>query len=224
MVRYWKPIYAFLVQRGYRSEAADVTQEFFVCCLARELFGRANRERGRFRTFLLACLKNFLVDEERRAKKWEPQEGLVSIQQLAAAEDRPFEPEDRETPEGIFGRIWVSELLKRVWKCVERDLAAKGMQVPIAMFRRRVFEPALYGSEPPSVTALAREYGITEKEASNRLVTVQRAFRRLIRQEIQLYAASEEDVTRETQELFELAARGHGNKRPAARRPPRLNT
>jgi RNA polymerase sigma-70 factor (ECF subfamily) len=212
MVRYWKPIHAFLWQRGYREEAADLTQEFFAHCLAKELFGRARKERGRFRTFLLACLKNFLVDEKRRSSRRRPPQGLVSIEQLAAADDRPFEPADNETPETAFSRAWVSALLRRVWKLVERDLKGKGQQVHGELFRRRILEPALGGEAPPQVGALAREYGLAEKEASNRLVTVQRAFRRALQQEIRLYAGSEKEVALETRDLFEAAAGRHGQQ------------
>jgi RNA polymerase sigma-70 factor (ECF subfamily) len=58
--RYWQPVYAYIVGRGWGQEAADLAQEFFVHTLQKQLFGRAEQARGRFRTFLLACLNNFL--------------------------------------------------------------------------------------------------------------------------------------------------------------------
>ena len=66
---YWYPLYAYVRRQGQRPEdAEDLTQEFFARFLEKKYFQRASRERGRFRTFLLTSLKNFLVNEWDRAR------------------------------------------------------------------------------------------------------------------------------------------------------------
>jgi hypothetical protein len=56
---YWYPLYTFIRRHVPKAQdAEDLTQEFFTRFLAKEYFGRADPARGRFRSFLLACLKN----------------------------------------------------------------------------------------------------------------------------------------------------------------------
>src|SRR5688572_14812439 len=65
---YWYPLYAFARRQGLNaSDAEDATQSFFVHLLAKNVFAKADQSKGRFRTFLLASLKNFLADEHGRA-------------------------------------------------------------------------------------------------------------------------------------------------------------
>jgi DNA-directed RNA polymerase specialized sigma24 family protein len=60
---YWRPIFAFICRRGHSVlDAEDLTQDFFLMVLEGKLVGRADPERGRFRTFLLKALSDFLGD------------------------------------------------------------------------------------------------------------------------------------------------------------------
>jgi hypothetical protein len=62
--RYWYPLYAYIRRRGYTVEQAqDLTQEFFARVLEKSYFERADRHKGRFRTFLLSSLTCFLFDD-----------------------------------------------------------------------------------------------------------------------------------------------------------------
>ena len=64
---YWFPLYAFVRRAGYSAEdAQDLTQEFFVRLLAKNYLAVADRQRGRFRSFLLGAMKHFLANQERR--------------------------------------------------------------------------------------------------------------------------------------------------------------
>jgi RNA polymerase sigma-70 factor (ECF subfamily) len=65
---YWYPLYAFARRHGNNPEdAQDLTQEFFARFLEKEYVGLADPARGRFRSYLLACLKNFLAEQHRHA-------------------------------------------------------------------------------------------------------------------------------------------------------------
>ena len=60
---YWMPLYTFVRSRGHSvPDAQDLTQSFFAHLIEREIYARADREKGRVRSFLLAALKNFLAD------------------------------------------------------------------------------------------------------------------------------------------------------------------
>ena len=64
---YWRPVYGFLRRQGYgREDAQDLTQGFFAHLIERRRYARADREKGRFRSFLLAALKNFIADAHDR--------------------------------------------------------------------------------------------------------------------------------------------------------------
>ena len=206
ILRYWQPVYAYVFRRGFQNDAADLTQDFFVNTLRRELFGRADRDRGRFRTFLLSCLKNFLVDAHRHEKHEIPPEGIVSIQQLATDADRGVAPSDDETPVAVFDRAWVLGLLQDTWARLQDEFDASGQQVHCELFRRRVYDPIISDVDSPSMDELAKEFHLARKEACNRLVTARRAFQRLLREEVRVYANSEEEIAAEVRELFRFAA------------------
>lgn len=66
---YWLSLYACTRRRGWTVEdAQDLTQEFLAELIARRDFSRVDRARGRFRSYLLACLKHFL-DKDQRDRK-----------------------------------------------------------------------------------------------------------------------------------------------------------
>src|SRR5262245_306231 len=63
---YWPPVYAFVRRQGRNHEdALDLTQEFFARFLEKKKFKLADPDRGRFRSFLITSLKNFLIDVTR---------------------------------------------------------------------------------------------------------------------------------------------------------------
>jgi len=84
--RYWKPVYCYLRRKGYDNEQAkDLTQDFFhEVVLNRNMVQRAQQCKGRFRSFLLHALNQFLIDQarERKAIKRVPRDKLVSLDKL----------------------------------------------------------------------------------------------------------------------------------------------
>lgn len=205
--RYWKPLYYYVRGRGYSNEEAqDIVQEFFSACLMRELFGQADPKRGRFRTFLLSCLENFLKNLHRavHAQRRRPAGGIISLEDLVSKEDMAFEPPDKENPEAIFHRTWAVELVLHVLKQLENECNSTGKQKHYEIFRQRIIGPVLEGSEPPALAELSSRMGLTEKQAANFLLTARRAYQRLLRDEIGRFAGSEEEVAEEIQHVFRV--------------------
>lgn len=115
--QYWYPIYSFLRWQGHAHHAAeDLTQGFFAQMLATEGLAAANPARGRFRTFLLTCLRHFTTNEWRHEHAIR-RGGAVSFQplELVDAEGRfAAEPADPGlTPEEIFDRNWALGLIQQ---------------------------------------------------------------------------------------------------------------
>src|SRR5690349_21634078 len=91
---YWYPLYVYVRRQGYSSEdAQDLTQEFFARLLEKNSLVKADRDRGKFRTFLLGSLKNFLVNEWKRAGRLKRGGGLEFLSIDANAADDRFAAE-----------------------------------------------------------------------------------------------------------------------------------
>lgn len=205
--RYWKPVYLFLRHSGREEEAAkDSTQAFFTDWIESDSFAKAAQNRGRFRSYVLTSLKHFVANEHRaaNAQKRRPAAGLLSLDELMDRTDVPFEPVDDMTPEMIFDKSWASEVIQRVLRHYEQECKTTDKLVHYDIFSRRIIKPILEGADESSYADLAREHHITERQAANLLSTAKRAFQRLLREEIRLYAESEAEVSEETRAIFRI--------------------
>jgi len=209
--RYWKPVYCFIRAKGEQNEKAkDLTQDFFVWwLLEKQAHKKADPAIGRFRSFLLSSLKNFLINVHKyeHAKLRYPKEGIISIHELAQIYDIALEPVEDETPEDRFNRIWIADQLSRVSEALKQQFCETDKKVHYELFEKRIIKPALDGADIPPLDMLAQKYNLTEKEASNRIITARRAYQRLLREEIRLYANSEEEVAAEIRDLFDYLSR-----------------
>lgn len=121
---YWPPLYAFARRRGVEpEEAKDLTQEFFLHLLRRETLARADRSKGRFRSFLLASFRNFLANERARAsaQKRSPGRPLFSLDYEDAEKRYQMALADDLTPEDIYERRWAQVVAGRAWQRLEGD-------------------------------------------------------------------------------------------------------
>jgi RNA polymerase sigma-70 factor (ECF subfamily) len=203
--RYWRPVYAYVRSRGHNDEQAkDLVQDFFEAALRRNLFGKATPDRGRLRSFLLASLEHFLLNSKRAAtaQRRQPKGGFLAANDWADSYQELVLAVDCQTPASLFHKAWISDLLLRVLRILEQECKVTGKEVHYAIFQKRIVEPALEGTQPPALETLAGLFDLTEREVANRLITARRAYQRLLREEIRQYAASEEEVAQEVQDLF----------------------
>jgi RNA polymerase sigma-70 factor (ECF subfamily) len=126
---YWYPLYSFIRRQGHGpEEAQDLTQEFFSQLLARNALALADPAKGRFRSFLLASLKNLLANEWKRGRRQKRGGGATafSLDAVAAEERFSLEPADSSTPETIYERRWAEALLDRVLTRLHHECDASG--------------------------------------------------------------------------------------------------
>ena len=126
---YWYPLYVYVRRRGYsREDAQDLTQQFFALFLEKKYFGRASPGRGKFRTFLLHSLSNFLANEWKRSQRVKRGGGAACLSLDAAdAEDRyAREPATTMTPERAYEKRWAMTLLEQVLAALQREYAQAG--------------------------------------------------------------------------------------------------
>lgn len=116
-VAYWTPVYAFIRRKGHsREEAEDLSQAFFARVLEHRTLMEARRERGKFRSFLLASVSHFLANEwdRSRAQKRGGDTTILSFDFDTGEERYHREPYHELTPETLFERQWAMALLDRV--------------------------------------------------------------------------------------------------------------
>ena len=205
---YWKPTYCWLRWHGYDDASAkDIVQEFFLDGLEKMKFEKADSNRGRFRTYILTCLKNFVKNYERnkKAKGREPSRPFVSIDQNQT-DGMDLKLFHTKTPEDSFNIAWIRQLLMRVLKALEDECIDTGKQQHYELFRQRIIRPILECIPQPPIKDLIEGIDLTQKQANNCVVTARRAFQRLLRAEIKMYASTEEEIDLEIKDLFRYVA------------------
>ncbi|HRZ55823.1 MAG TPA: sigma factor, partial [Candidatus Paceibacterota bacterium] len=126
---YWYPLYAYVRRKGYSPpDAEDLTQAFFAQVLEERLVASADREKGRFRSFLLTRLNHFLADEWDRLKAQKRGGGQrVLALEIATAETRfQHEPVDWRSPDRLYEHRWALTLLERVFDRLHQEYRRDG--------------------------------------------------------------------------------------------------
>lgn len=208
---YWRPIYCFIRRKGYSNEdAKDHTQGFFLSAtLERDLFQKADRSKGRFRTYLLKALKNYLArtHRQRNAAKRSPPNRVLSLEDKEGFEMQVSS--DCATPDEAFDVRWASDLLDRVIQAVETGCRRSGLQTHWDLFYARVLGPILEGTEAVPVPELCRRHGVAgETQASNMIVTVKRRFQIMFRDVLGQYVDSEKDLDDEIAHILQVLSKG----------------
>ena len=199
--KYWYPIYAFIRRRGSDShEAEDLTQAFFAHLLAKETLKQVDRQKGKFRSFLLAALTNFLNNEwdKKQTLKRGGRRQIISLDETAAEDRYRHEPADLVTPEKLFERRWALTLLEQVLVRLKQEYTAGGKAELFAKL-----EPLITGEVTPGLyVELASALEMKEETVRVTLSRTRRRFGELLRNEIAQTVASPSDVEEEIRHLF----------------------
>src|SRR6185503_6115636 len=128
---YWYPIYAYIRRKGHSDEdAKDIAQSFFLHVLERNLFGFADRTKGKFRSFLLGSLNYFLANrkEFEQAKKRGGGVLFISLDEKTPEERYALEPVHELSPEKLFERRWALELHEQAIHHLREDYSRDGKE------------------------------------------------------------------------------------------------
>jgi RNA polymerase sigma factor (sigma-70 family) len=198
---YWYPLYAYIRRRGHDThEAEDLTQEFFLRLLAKNYLIGIDREKGKFRAFLLAALQHFLANEWDRSQAQKRGGGQTILPiSTADAEDRyRLEPWHDLTPEKLFERRWALTVLDNVLARLQLALAFEGKQ---SVFD--TLKPFLTGGrESGGYAAAAAHLQMTEGAVKTAIHRLRRRYRQLLRDEIAQTVAGPEEIDEEIQYLL----------------------
>ncbi|MGO8753145.1 MAG: RNA polymerase sigma factor [Thermoguttaceae bacterium] len=197
---YWYPLYAFIRRRGHPApEAEDLTQEFFAQLLEKHFLAAADREKGRFRTFLLMAVKRFLANEYDRAQARKRGGGqrIVPLEGLEPETRYRLEPADTLTPERLFEQQWALTLLDQVLARLQAEMTAGGQA---ALFES--MKGHLAGSRDESYAATAARLGMSEGAVKVAVHRLRRRYRALLQEEIAHTVAGPEEIEEEIRYLF----------------------
>jgi len=202
---YWYPLYAYVRRRGHSPhDSQDLTQEFFAQLLERQSLSAANPERGRFRSFILTAMNNFLVNEwnKARAKKRGGGFQAFSLDWAAAEERFDLEPADNSAPDKLFERQWALTLLNEVLNRLEAEYRREGK---IKLFA--ALKQTLMGArESQPYAELAAKLGMNEGAVKVAVHRLRARYRELIRAEIANTLDQPQDIEGEMRHLFSALA------------------
>ncbi|MBZ5586423.1 MAG: sigma-70 family RNA polymerase sigma factor [Acidobacteriia bacterium] len=200
---YWLPVYSYIRRKGHsREQAEDLTQAFFARILERRALAAAKRERGKFRSFLLASVTNFLANDWDRSQAQKRGAGIPALSvDFEAGEARyNYEPFHQLTPEALFERQWAVALLDRVLARLAEEHRGKGQG---AHFER--MQNFLAGDqERGSYELLAIDLSLTNAAARTAVHRLPKRYAELVREEVAAIVGGPEEV--ESEIRFLLAA------------------
>jgi RNA polymerase sigma factor (sigma-70 family) len=206
---YWAPLYSFVRGRGYSvHDAQDLTQSFFAYLIERKIYARVDRQKGRFRSFLLVSLKNFLADacdRERTLKRGGGQSFLPLHEEQVKDAEAVFQTHSSATNEDqIFDRSWAEALVSAGLERVSADYGSESKEKLFGELR--VF---LTGSSepPPAYAELAVRLGITESTLRSHVTRLRARYREALRSEVRRTVDSEAEVDGELRELLRVLTR-----------------
>ena len=180
---YWYPLYVFVRRQGEDEESAkDLTQGFFARLLEKRCLAQVQREKGKFRSFLLAALKHFLSDErdKARAQKRGGGQTLISLNDSTGEERYRLEPVDTMDADKLFERRWALTLLEQARTRVREEYLESGKA---GLYDH--LKPFEAGDQnAPSYARVAAELGLTESAVKSAVFRMRQRYRELVREEV----------------------------------------
>src|SRR5881398_2416151 len=180
---YWRPIYGFVRREGTKpEEAKDITQGFFALILERKDFQSVRQEKGRLRSFLLASLKHFMMNERRDAATIKRGGGrtVIPLDWIGSDDSGEFDRSDMLSADLLYDRRWAFTVLDRVFARLREE--SQGSASAPLLERLNT----LLSDEPdrPSQAEIAREFGMTENAIKQAFHRLRQRYRQLLREEV----------------------------------------
>lgn len=198
---YWFPLYAHVRRRGHDAEnARDLTQGFFAELLARNAVGLAEPQRGRFRTFLLTALDNFLHHAHRDAQALKRGGGreIVSLDAQDAEQRFALEPAEERSPDREFDRRWALATLERARGRLREEFSLAGKAELFDLLR-----PHLQGdTDGPAYAQIAAQLNLTTGAVKVTVHRLRRRYGELLREEVTQTLANPADAEAEIRHLI----------------------
>jgi RNA polymerase sigma factor (sigma-70 family) len=205
---YWYPLYAYVRRRGYgEQDAEDLVQGFCAHLQAKHALAKADPKRGKFRTFLLSSLQNFLINEEARAHAQKRGGGreMVFLDAEDAHARYRLEPTHKLTPEAIFETRWAHALLKETLAGLRADFIAKG--------KERLFDglASFLSTDEPmdSYQQAATRLGLPVSAIKTTVHRLRQDYRMKLREEVGRTVSAPDEIDDELRYLRKVLSSAH---------------
>ena len=173
---YRYPVYAFIRKScGNAEEARDLTQGFFEFLIEKKIYQKANPERGRFRTFLLASVKNYLSNQRRDASRLK-RDGEYDHIPIDAEAQYANEP-GHLSPDLLYDRKWANAIFDRVWQLLESEYDQIHQRERFEILRSSWMAP----EEALPYSELGTLLGLSEGGVKSAVFRMRSRFRKLFR-------------------------------------------
>lgn len=202
--RYWYPLYVFVRRKDCSpDQAEEMTQAFFAHILEKDFLDGVKPEKGRFRSFLITCLKNFMATEWRKEKaiKRIPTDRTIPIDAQTAEERYKLEPKDpNDDPRRHAERLWARELLNHVLEQLEDEQIADGK----GELFRKLLPLFLRDGEGITSAAIGASLGMSPDAVRNAVLRLRQRYRALLRNEISKTVTNPDEIDGEIRYLFSV--------------------
>jgi len=199
---YWYPLYAYVRRTGQSKEnAEDLTQAFFARLLEKDFLNAAERESGRFRSFLLVALKRFLANEWDRTRAQKRGGGQTHVPLDTELAERKFSAETTAgeiSPDRLYERRWALTLIEQTMARLRAEFEPAGraggfekLKSFLTADKRKIPYPAV-----------AAELGMGEGALRVAVHRLRKRYRELFREEIGHTLAEGEDIDIELRHLL----------------------
>ena len=199
---YWYPLYAYIRRLGRSPhDAQDLTQSFFAYLLEKRLLTKADPESGRFRSFLLGSLKNFMANDWRRQRAEKRGASQTISFDAQDAEDRyAVEPIDERNPQSLYEQAWAMAVFDQAIALLETEYNGAGKQ---ALFEQ--LAPCLQGDRQATTYAeIGRPLGMSEGAVKVAVHRLRQRYRELLRAAVANTVADPLEVDGELRHLMEV--------------------
>jgi len=198
---YWFPLYAYVRRRGHaKADAEDLVQAFFARFLAKNYLAGLSEERGRFRAFLLAALKNFLINDWKKSQRLKRGGGetALSLDWETAGTKFQVAATNEPSPDRAFDREWALALLGKVIERLQAECAAEGKAKLFDQLK--IFLAA--GKGEAAHAEVAKALGMEEGAVRVAVHRLRKRYRALLREEIAQTLSDPAMVEEEMRVLF----------------------
>jgi RNA polymerase sigma factor (sigma-70 family) len=210
---YWTPLYSFVRSRGYAVyDAQDLTQSFFAYLIKHKIYARADRAQGKFRSFLLASIKNFLADayDRQQALKRGGGREFVPLNEVQAeAAESLFQTRANFTyalgEDVVFERSWADALVAAGLERLSAVYRSEGKEKLFEELRIFLTSGA---DSPPTYAELAVRLGTAESTLRSHVTRLRARYREALRAEVRRTVETEAQVNEELQELLRVLTGG----------------
>jgi RNA polymerase sigma-70 factor (ECF subfamily) len=199
------PLYGYVRRRvADVNDAQDLTQSFFERLLEKDYLAAADRERGRFRTFLLTAFQHFLSNEweKARAQKRAGVRASLSLDFSSGNSHFAVAADGALTAEQYYEREWAIALLGRVMQRLEREFALAGKRLQFERLKGFIVS----SGAGAAYADVAQELGMTAAAARMATSRMRQRYRELLREEIAQTVSSPDDIDDEIRQLFAACA------------------